>query len=430
MTCLRRPQGLCQFFLRSSALALTLALLLALGCAGSFKPKSLDEVGVLERAQEQERDGIRVRVAVPSKKEARALFSQNLYARGVQPVWIEIENGRDERAGFMPVGLDMNYFSPLEAANLELKEGDLDLDRERNQYYFDASLNGWLDPNSKRSGFIFTTVDEGTKAFNVDIVLKKKVVSFTFFVPVPGIKVDHYDIDFQNLYSADQILEVDQATLLAAIAKQPCCATDAKAKGTADPLNLIVIGRPIDVYYSFMRAGWDETETLNRSSLWKTVLSFLTGGEYRYSPVSSLYVYGRSQDVAFQKARSTIHERNHLRLWMSPARFEGVPVWIGQISRDIGVHFTRKTITTHKVDPNVDETREYLLEDLAYAQALAKFGYAEGVGEATIDEPRGNLTGDPYFTDGYRLVLWVTGSPVDIADVENVEWSIPPHQAR
>ena len=160
------------------------------------------------------------------------------------------------------------------------------------------------------------------------------------------------------------------------------------------------------------------------------MLSFISGGEYRYSPVSSLYVFGRKQDVAFQKARGTIHERNHLRLWMSRGRFQGKPIWIGQISRDIGVHFTRKTITTHKIDPDVDETREYLLEDLAYAQALWKFGYAEGVGEAPIDKPRGNLTGDPYFTDGYRLVLWVTSTPVDIADIQVVRWSVPPDRRR
>ena len=53
----------------------------------------------------------------------------------------------------------------------------------------------------------------------------------------------------------------------------------------------------------------------------------------------------------------------------------------------------------------MDETREYLVENLAYSQALWKLGYVEGVGVAPIEEPRGNLTGDPYFTDGLRAVL-------------------------
>lgn len=142
-------------------------------------------------------------------------------------------------------------------------------------------------------------------------------------------------------------------------------------------------------------------------------------------PVSNLYVFGRPQDVAFQKARDNIHERNHLRLWMSRALYEGLPVWIGQISRDIGVRFTKKTITTHKIDPNVDETREFLLEDLAYAQALKKAGYLKGVGAVSSEQPRGNLTGDPWFTDGYRLVLWVTSEPAPISDLEALPWRNP-----
>ena len=111
---------------------------------------------------------------------------------------------------------------------------------------------------------------------------------------------------------------------------------------------------------------------------------------------------------------------------MSPIRYQGVPVWIGQISRDIGVRLTRKTITTHKVDPDVDETREFLVENLAYSQALAKIGYVEGVGAAPIDQPRGNLTGDPYFTDGHRVVLWVSSQPKDIAEIEILEWGEQP----
>ncbi len=101
-------------------------------------------------------------------------------------------------------------------------------------------------------------------------------------------------------------------------------------------------------------------------------LSFLFGGEYRYSPVSALYVYGRSQDIALQKVRESIHERNHLRLWLAPMRYEGKPVWIGQISRDIGVKWTLKggVILTHKIDPDVDEARDYVHQNLWYSQGI------------------------------------------------------------
>ena len=82
-------------------------------------------------------------------------------------------------------------------------------------------------------------------------------------------------------------------------------------------------------------------------------------------------------------------------------------VWIGQVSRDIGVRFTPKTwnLTTHRVDPDVDEARDYVIEDLLQAGRIEATGYAECVGPCDIASPRRNLTGDPYFTDGKRAVI-------------------------
>lgn len=53
-------------------------------------------------------------------------------------------------------------------------------------------------------------------------------------------------------------------------------------------------------------AGWDETETFYAGSLQKSAGSLAFGRRYRYAPVSALYVFGRGQDVALQKARVTI----------------------------------------------------------------------------------------------------------------------------
>jgi hypothetical protein len=295
-----------------------------------------------------------------------------------------------------------------------------------NEQFFKAGMGTNVVPGGQSSGFIFSVLDEGTKAFNVDVISRQGLVTFTFFISVPGLRIDHQNVDWENLYPPEEISELSRDELIERLESVICCVRDKKDENMGDPLNLVIIGDPDDVYYAFIRAGWDETETIHKGSAWKTMKSFVGGGEYRYSPVSALYVFGRPQDVAFQKARSNIHERNHLRLWVSSARYEGKPVWLGQISRDIGVRFTKKTITTHKIDPDVDETREFLLEDLVYSQALQKLAYVGGVGAAPMDQPRGNLTGDPYFTDGYRLVLWVTSQPVDLADVEVEIWRIPP----
>jgi hypothetical protein len=403
------------------------SILLLYACA-SPPPVTPDNAGdYLARAQTQVEDGISVTAGVPDRNETKEIFGDDLYKKGVQPVWLDITNASDKRVTVLPAGLDPGYYSPTEAANLNLKlvpggRSTPSLDVR----FVGQSLDTVIQPGETRKGFIFSALDEGTKAFNVDVVGKGSLVTFTFFIQVPGLHVDHYNVDWDNLHAADEVQDLDAEALRAYLADQTCCTTDKTAKGDGDPVNLVVIGTPAEVYTAFIRAGWDETETITGSTSWKTMQSFISGGEYRYSPVSGLYVFGRPQDVAFQKARDNIHERNHLRLWMSPVTYEGLPVWLGQISRDIGVRFTKKTITTHKIDPDTDETREFLLEDLAYSQALEKFAYVEGAIPAPIDDPRGNFTGDPYFTDGYRLVMWVTSTPVDTNDVEFVEWSIPP----
>ena len=256
----------------------------------------------------------------------------------------------------------------------------------------------------------------------------QQIRPFTFFIAVPGLKVDHSQVDWDNLYQKNEIVTHDEAGLRKALQSLPCCVTGKDGKEYGDPLNLVIIGDIDEVYYAFMRAGWDETETIYRASAIKTGVSFIFGGRYRYSPVSPLYVFGRSQDVALQKARETIHERNHLRLWLTPIIYEGKPVWIGQISRDIGVHLTWKTIVTHKIDPDVDETRIFLIQDLLYSQGLAKLAHVKGVGAAPLAEPRGNLTGDPYFTDGLRAVMWVSSEPVSLEEFEWIHWEDPVQQ--
>jgi hypothetical protein len=56
---------------------------------------------------------------------------------------------------------------------------------------------------------------------------------------------------------------------------------------------------------------------------------------------------------------------------------------------------------------------------------LKSFGYVKGVGAAPYSEPRANLTGDPYFTDGLRTVLWVSSQPTAFTDVDWIDWEVP-----
>ena len=398
----------------------------AYGCAG-YRPSPESQALFLERAQTQSENNLRVTAAVPDATETRRIFGVDLYGRGIQPVWIKIENSDDQPVWFLPVGVDPMYFTPFEASFLSHFRFSAGANEKMDRHFFKSGKDTYIRPNSSREGFVFTNLDEGTKAFAIDLMGEdRQVRPFTFFIAVPGLKVDHRQVDFESLYPESEWVDfADETGFIEYLQQLPCCTTGKDGSETGDPLNLVVIGSGDDVYHAFIRAGWDETETITTGSALKTGISFLFGGRYRYSPVSALYVFGRRQDVALQKARGSIHERNHLRLWLAPVRYRGRLVWIGQISRDIGVRFTSKTIVTHKIDPDVDETRSYLAQDLLYSRGLSKIAYVKGVGAAPIESPGRNLTGDPYFTDGLRAVLWVSSQPVDFEKFEFVEWVVP-----
>ena len=100
---------------------------------------------------------------------------------------------------------------------------------------------------------------------------------------------------------------------------------------------------------------------------------------------------------------------------------------MGQISRDIGVRFTWASpiLVTHKIDPDVDEARHYLVQDMIASGFLAAIGYAQGAGPDTRENPRRNLTGDPYFTDGLRVVMFISGKPVPANEINLMDWGAP-----
>jgi hypothetical protein len=268
-----------------------------------------------------------------------------------------------------------------------------------------------IHPGSEAAGYVFTSLDIGNKIVHVKLLGGDDAIEFVFTVPVPGLNADYLRHDFADLYPADQLIQCDIEQLRQHVAEAPQTTTNHNGLRRGDPVNLVVAG-DFPTLISAFGARWDETETITLATCWKTFRAFFLGSEYRYSPVSPLYLYGRSQDFALQRIRQSINERLHLRLWITPLRYQGAPVWIGQISRDIGVRFTWRTwnLTTHRIDPDVDEARDYVVEDLLQAGRLELAGYLDGVGECSAKSPRTNLTGDPYFTDGKRAAILVSPS--------------------
>src|SRR6516225_3997101 len=155
-----------------------------------------------------------------------------------------------------------------------------------------------------------------------------------------------------------------------------------RARVTGIRLIFFVVERKQDPIVPFIARGWHLARKLDVASAIETARAFLFRDAFLTSPVSPLYVFGRREDVVVQKARSTINERVHARFWLTPFTFEGRRIWIGQVSRDIGVRLTGQTwnLTTHKIGPDVDFDRSYLLQDLFMSGFVERYGYVDGVG--------------------------------------------------
>jgi hypothetical protein len=421
----------------------------------------------LSRAQVQANPAAQVTVAVLDAAQSEQVFGVPLARRGLQPVYLRVEN-----RGTLPLRLHLhsispNYFTPLEAAGknhfsiakrlstfglvgwlflpllvllpLKLITAQRANRRMDDCFHAQAFRLRPIPPGESAEGFVFTPLDSGTKIVRVDLhatgeTLAAAVqglaargkgagpgaqppatmaeVGFTFSIAVPGIAADYLRRDFAAINPPGSRIDCDVPTLVKRLAALPATTTNRTGTRTGDPVNLVVIGE-FATLLSALAARWDESETITLATCWKTARAFLLGAQYRYSPVSPLYLFGRSQDVALQRSRHSINERLHLRLWLTPMQFQGQSVWVGQISRDIGVRMTTRAwnLTTHRIDPDVDESRDYLIEDLIDAQRILVAGYLDGVGACERTAPRHNLTGDPYFTDGKRAALLLSTSP-------------------
>jgi hypothetical protein len=387
----------------------------------------------LQRLAAESDDEFAVEAAVLDDREGGRFFGVPLARRGIQPVWLRIVNNSKQPYRLRLARIDPSYYTPLEAAFIHHYAlgsrllgygllawfffpllillpfkliGAWSANRRMNAFFQEHGIgSGLIPPGHELAGFVFTSHDAGTKQITIQLVGPGRVKEFSFSIPIPGLRVDHGTKRFDELSKPAEAVECDEAELRRRLAAMPRTTTNRRGTVEGDPLNLVVVGDFNTILDGF-GGRWDETEVISLASCWRTVRAFLLDSRYRYSPVSSLYHAGRSQDIALQKARQTINERLHLRLWITPLRFEGKPVWIGQISRDIGVRFTWKTwnLTTHKIDPDVDESRDYLIDDLMESGRVSRVAFVGGVGVSERTAPRRNLTGDPYFTDGLRAV--------------------------
>jgi len=158
-----------------------------------------------------------------------------------------------------------------------------------------------------------------------------------------------------------------------------------------DPVNLVLEGSQAQLRAAFARAGWVEAETLSIATGWRMVTSFVFNRPYPTAPFSTLFLFGRGQDIGFQKAiDNSPRKRHHVRFWglskaeaqadrtslsfwlnqQRPDEAEEV-YWIGAGTRDTGFGLTRMTFKiTHATDSDTNAERDFVLAELRGAGAI------------------------------------------------------------
>jgi len=375
-------------------------------CVTFKKPVTINEAPILERALTKEANGIRASAAVIGDQEAKQIFGIDLARKKIQAVWIEIENNSDRPLILLPTAIDSEYLAPLEVAFAYHKAFADYANSALDEYLLDLNfpVRNPIDPSTRASGYIFTNWLNEKKVIDIDLVGDNVSQNFTFFAPNPDVVQVKDIIDrMETMYSAVNLQMVESEDALREVLEQlPCCASNEYDKTSTEPLNVVIIGEIDNWTTAFLRRG------------------------YRYQVLNPRYAFGRVQDISGKKlSRGYIKGQElNIRLWQTPIRYQGKPVWIGQTSTRLGGRFADRAPpkVTLPINPNVDEARENLTQDLAYSQALIKIGYIKGSGLAQSNHTEGVSKDYDYTTDGLRVVLVFDERPTSLEKIDFLNW--------
>jgi LssY C-terminus len=389
-----------------------------------FNPDPSGDANFIARAQQKAVPGIKVSISALGARESQQSFGEDLAKYNIQPVWLSIENETDEEIVLVPIAMDPDYYSPYEVSYRFHGMLSFAANRARDEFFLKRQIASTLPPHLTTTGFMYGVLDAGVKYARVVIAGKGRLETFDFALLVPGPAFLGTNIRVENIYPGQTIENLELDSLRTTFAKQNCCATNPNGTRDGDPLNLVIVEGRRDPIVPFVARGWHLARQLNAASAIDTARAFVFRDEFQTSPVSPLYLLGRQEDIALQKARSTINERVHARLWLTRFTFEGRRIWIGQVSRDVGVRLTGQTwnLTTHKIGPDIDFDRSYLVQDLIMSGFVEQYGYVNGVGVAPVFAPRTNLTGDPYYTDGLRAVVFLSNQTTPFTAIRRLPW--------
>jgi hypothetical protein len=392
---------------RSIIVGSTIFLALLMNACTTFKkPATINEAPVQERALTKESNGIRVSAAVVGHEEARQIFGIDLTRMKVQAVWIEIENNSDRSLLLLPTAIDPNYFAPLEVAFAYHKAFAADANAALNEHLLNLNfpIRSLIQPESRASGYIFTNWKKGMKVIDIDLLGHDFSQNFTLFALNPDITQGQDIIDrLDTMFSTVELQKVESKAELRQVLEQlPCCVSNESGGPSAEPLNVVIIGALDDWTTAFARRN------------------------YRYQVLNPRYAFGRAQDISGRKLRRRyIKGQTHtIRVWQTPIRYQGKPVWVAQTSVRLGGRFAEKAPLeiTLPLNPYVDEARYDLAQDMAYSQALIKVGYIKGSGLAQSIHTEASSKDNQYTTDGLRVVLVFGDRAASLEGIDFFDW--------
>jgi hypothetical protein len=169
-----------------------------------------------------------------------------------------------------------------------------------------------------------------------------------------------------------------------------------------DPVNLVLIGTTQEIEQAFRKAEWSEPQVKGGKSITDTVRAVMNNEGFGAAPVSDLYLYGRTQDLAFEKMLNTFNKRHHLRLWKSDVKApDGRPIWLGAATHDTGIDI-HPGVVSHATDPDLDDERSQVQADLIGGGAVQSAQLVTRPNPLTSGT---TATGGAWHTDGRLLTV-------------------------
>jgi len=166
-----------------------------------------------------------------------------------------------------------------------------------------------------------------------------------------------------------------------------------------DPVNVALLGTKSEVILAMSAAKWYPADPITFDSSIRIAVDSVFRRPDDDAPVSTLELFGRKQDLAFeQPVGDSPRRRHHVRYWHWERLEDGREVWFGAATFDERVGFSDTTgQITHHIGPDVDAERDRILSELKGAGQVLKIYWIDGFHKELEGRNGG---GDAWHTDG------------------------------